>query len=578
MYLKNQKTKAGLVPPLFRSVQMNHKIRYLIIVAFFLLCAGRSWGIETKAGPVDITIEPVLSSEWVCYIQDGDLYIRNLDNAPVKIRSGKDAEASIMNPDIKAMGDSIFAAWVERGSGGNKVMFTSSNGEKTIFGKPVELIAETNATRVKILATGEGKVYILEFLSGKEAEIFINMSSDNGSTFKRIRLGKDNLDALYNPSPIVIDDILYIFFMGVKGDKKYFVINAYEIPSMKLKDSILFRGTEGISFIEAFMIKQNPAAIYKTMNDGKFVLEGVIKKKAGWKSFSIDGTKGLDVARMDYHAWEDGRILIVFSGEEREKFKQRIYAAVNEDGGKDWDVGRIDKKEFDNTRSWLPRMAVDGDKVVVVWEDSRDIRSRIRMKMSSDRGKTWMERDTSVSDSKYYAFRPRISFTNGAFYVAWHQFMDDEKKIANLVLVKLRWDDLVKMTSQKEKGISIGKKEALLRERVKTYWKGMIKKGLKTTYEIHDPFYKARIPFDYYSAHRGPMVYRSYNIEDLKIEGNEATVRIKVKYEVPKIIILGKETSMPPKEITTEDTYLFIDGTWYRKFVDAMSGGSAIDY
>lgn len=557
---------------------MNHKIRYLIIVAFFLLCAGRSWGIETKAGPVDITIEPVLSSEWVCYIQDGDLYIRNIDNAPVKIRSGKDAEASIMSPDIKAMGDSIFVSWTERGSGGNKVMLTSSNGKRTIFGKPVELIAETKATRVKILATGEGKVYILEFLSGREAEIFINMSSDNGSTFKRIQLGKDNLDALYNPSPIVIDDILYIFFMGVKGDKKYFVINDYEIPSMKLKDSILFRGTEGISFIEAFMIKQNPVAIYKTMNDGKFVLEGGIKKKTGWESFSIDETKGLDVARMDFHVWEDGRILIVFSGEDREKFKQRIYAAVSEDEGKNWNVSRIDKKEFDNTRSWLPRMAVDGDKVMVVWEDSRDIRSRIRMKMSSDRGKTWMERDTPVSDSKYYAFRPRISFANGAFYVAWHQFIDDEKKVADLVLVKLRWDDLVKMTSKKERGISLRKKEALLRERVKAYWKGMIKKGLKTTYEIHDPFYKARIPFDYFSAHRGPMVYHSYNIEDLKIEGNEATVRIKVKYEVPKIIILGKETSMPPKEITAVDTYLFIDGTWYRKFVDAMSGGSAIDY
>jgi len=37
-----------------------------------------------------------------------------------------------------------------------------------------------------------------------------------------------------------------------------------------------------------------------------------------------------------------------------------------------------------------------------------------------------------------------------------------------------------------------------------------------------------------------------------------ASVRIKVKYDVPKIIILGKEASIPPKEITIEDTYLFI--------------------
>ena len=74
------------------------------------------------------------------------------------------------------------------------------------------------------------------------------------------------------------------------------------------------------------------------------------------------------------------------------------------------------------------------------------------------------------------------------------------------------------------------------------------------------------------------MVYHGYFLEDLKIEGNVATVKIKVKYDVPKITILGKETSIPPKEITAEDTYLFIDGTWFRKFVDALSGGSAIDY
>jgi hypothetical protein len=51
-----------------------------------------------------------------------------------------------------------------------------------------------------------------------------------------------------------------------------------------------------------------------------------------------------------------------------------------------------------------------------------------------------------------------------------------------------------------------------------------------------------------------------------------------VKYEVPKLIILGKETSIPLTEMITEDVYLFIDGTWHRKFVDAMSGGSSIEY
>lgn len=199
-------------------------------------------------------------------------------------------------------------------------------------------------------------------------------------------------------------------------------------------------------------------------------------------------------------------------------------------------------------------MAVDGDKVAVVWEDSRDIRSGVRMKLSPDRGRTWVEKDIPVSgskNSKNYAFRPRISFAKGTFYIAWLQFRDDEKRAADMVMLKLRWGDTAKIASKKERGISLKKKEALLRERVNAYWKGMIKKDLKTTYKIHDPFYRARIPFDYYSAHRSPMVYHSYSIESVKIEGNVATVKvkIKVKYEVPKLTILGRETSIPQKRL-----------------------------
>jgi hypothetical protein len=200
------------------------------------------------------------------------------------------------------------------------------------------------------------------------------------------------------------------------------------------------------------------------------------------------------------------------------------------------------------------------------------------MKLSADRGNTWMQRDIPLSDTKRHAFRPRISVAKGTFYAAWDQFRDDERKMADLVMTKLRWDEAVKMASQKDKGVGLKKKEALLRERVNSYWKGMLKKDLKVTYELHDPFYKAKTPFHSYASHRGPMVYHSYSIEGTKIEDNVATVRVKVTYEVPKITIMGKETSISEKEVTAEETYLFVDGKWFKKFVDAMSGGSAIHY
>ncbi len=189
-----------------------------------------------------------------------------------------------------------------------------------------------------------------------------------------------------------------------------------------------------------------------------------------------------------------------------------------------------------------------------------------------------MDGDIAVSSSKFVALRPRIGFTKGTFHLAWHQFRNDERNLADLIMMHVKWDEAVKMASRKDKGVSLRKKEALLREKVNAYWKGMLKKDMKVTYEIHDPFYRSKMPFDVYAVQRGPMVYHRYSIEEVKIRGNEAEVKIKVNYDVPKMMVLGKETSIPPKEVVVEDTYLFIDGRWFRKFVDALSGGSAIDY
>lgn len=557
-----------------------HITRILVTLLVFLFSfAGQAAGYDRwKTGPVDFTLEPILSAEWVCYIQGDDLFVKRMGNTPLEIRRRQDATGVIISPSLRVLGDSLFIAWIEKGSGDNRVMFLASHDNGKRLGKAVELAARTKATQVRLLADKRERLLLIEAASGKGPEIILHLSLDRGESFKRIPLNIDGLDFLYNPTSVVIDDMLYLFFSSTRGREKQMGVKPFDLSSEKPMDYVVLRETEEVSFNEAFNVKNAPAVIYKTSRGGKIVFEGAVRSSTGWETFSIKSAEGLDVARMDYHAWGDGRILIVFSGEERSKFKQRIYAAVSADDGKIWDMRRIDSKESDNTRAWLPSMAVDGDRVAVVWEDSRDIRSGIRMKLSSDRGKTWMDRDIPVSDSKRFAFRPRISFAKGGFYVAWHQFRDDEKKVADLAMVNLKWGDAVKKASRKEKGISLKEREALLRKRVKAYWEGMIKKDLKITYKTHDPFYRARIPFDYYAAHRGPMVYRSYSIESVRIEGNEAFVKIKVRYDVPKITILGKDTSIPVKEVIAEDTYLFIDGTWHRKFVDAISGGSAIDY
>lgn len=553
-----------------------HKVILVLVILF--LHAGAVWSEEIES--VDHAIEPILSADWGCYVKDGDLYIVNArdTSAALKVRDSKDAAAMIITPDLRVSGELIFVTWIERGTDGSNVLYRFSNDGGKTLGDVAVLSKKTKATYVSCLIDEKKRILIIEGSFGEKPLFSLHVSSDNRKTFKEYPLDMKGFSFVSGFTPLIVNDTLHFFIYGKENEKNVIATNSFEISTATLKEYRTLKEPGVISFIEPFQVNREPAVIYKTFYEDTFVLEGFIKGESGWDPFSVKAARGLDVARLDYHVWDDGTILIVFSGEKKWDFKQRIYRAISTDRGKTWDVKRVDTKQYDNTRSWLPRLAVNSDKVAVVWEDSRDIRSEIRMNLSSDKGKTWLEKDFPISSETKDAFRPRTSFTNGAFFVAWHQFRDDERKVANLSTERLLWIDAERLAKKKKKDLSHKEKEDSLRKRLEDYWNGMIKKELSTTYRLHDPFYRARTPFEYYASHRGPMVYHSYTIEDIKVEGNVASVKVKVVYEVPKLTFFNQETSIPRKETVIEDTYLFIDGTWYRKFVDALSGGSAINY
>lgn len=552
-----------------------------IVLCFILFFPALIWSQEPRqTGSIDYSLEPILSQEWVCYIQDGDLYIRSIKQPPHMIRSIKEASGAILSPAMKVIGDLIHISWIEKGRENNQILFASLK-TKNMSKRDIKFITNTKATELILFPVSNNKLYIIELAYDKDSEVFINIidiSSPMKEPFKRIPLKIEGIDYLYHYAPLVVENTFYLFIAGAVDGKNIIGVSLSDTSFAENKGYYKLNETGSVSFIEALSVKNKPVVMYKTAKEERFVLEGLIKRENGWDAFSIKDSEGIDIARMDSYVWEDGRILIVFSGEERGKFKQRIYSAASDDEGANWIIKRIDNKQFDNTRSWLPRLSVKDKVVAVVWEDSRDIRSAIRLNLSKDRGKTWSNKDILISDPKKISFRPKINLSKENFYASWHQFKDDERSAAGIILKKLDWEKAVKLSLKKEHGLSLKQKETFLKQRVNTYWKAMINKNLKTSYMIHDPFFRAKIPYEYYASRRGPMIYHNYSIEGIKIEENVALVTVKVRYEVPRFIIQGKESSIPPKEVRAEDTYLFIDGKWFRKFVDVMSDGSAIDY
>ncbi|MHC4184027.1 MAG: hypothetical protein ACYSR0_11840, partial [Planctomycetota bacterium] len=257
---------------------------YVINLLWFIIIFPSVWASEIE-GPVDHTIEPVLSSEWVCYVREGGLYVKQSGEQPLKIRSAKEAKASILSPDMKAHDNTLFISWIEKGFKGNRLFFTSLGSKDKSKVQPIELSVNTKAMRTRIFVDNNGNLFVLEIVQGSKPELLVNLSSDGGLSFKRLPLDTEGVDSLYYPTPVVVDDTLYVFFNGEQGNNQYLGMKAYELPSLRVRDSELIRKTGGISFIEAFNVKNSPLAVYKRIYNNRFVLDVAVKINKKWDSF-----------------------------------------------------------------------------------------------------------------------------------------------------------------------------------------------------------------------------------------------------------------------------------------------------
>ena len=142
---------------------------------FFLICfligfADVSRGLEI-AEDIDYTLEPVLSSEWVCYIKNGNLYLRTTGELPIRINGIKDDAGEVFSPDLEVKGNSIFVSWFEKRLGVNKLFFAVSPGRSKPVFRTVELSGSTQAATAKIIPLNNGRASVLEIYPGNPPEI-----------------------------------------------------------------------------------------------------------------------------------------------------------------------------------------------------------------------------------------------------------------------------------------------------------------------------------------------------------------------------------------------------------------------
>ena len=138
----------------------------------------------------------------------------------------------------------------------------------------------------------------------------------------------------------------------------------------------------------------------------------------------------------------------------------------------------------------------------------------------------------------------------------------------------------------KTTGTNMGKdlespgKTALLRERANDFWNASVKEDYDTVYSLYDPFFRARNPdkSEVIRKLMGKIKYHSFEVKDVRIEGNIARVTVSIVYSIPPVKLKEQVFSAPETAAEFEETWLYIYDNWYKEYYSSMMEKGFAEY
>jgi len=96
--------------------------------------------------------------------------------------------------------------------------------------------------------------------------------------------------------------------------------------------------------------------------------------------------------------------------------------------------------------------------------------------------------------------------------------------------------------------------------RAETFWEARVAGDLITCYKFEEVSKMGKQPASIYIRKHGGLVYKSAEITETEVNGEEATVKVKLSYIIPA---LGSRNAFNMEAV---DSWKLIDGEWYHHF------------
>ena len=499
---------------------------------------------------------------------------RQLMDETARVRGGNHYQLHVQDQNLQAL-------WWSHQDGKN-VYFTSSVDEGQHFA-PVSMVNDDHGILPPYTLTRApqgvvGVTYHDERLTGYQT--YFNRSTDNGRTWATPDQRLDTAPAkgrtsdVHEPQSVESGSVWVSAWTDVVYPEGGGI--GYRIVSRHSEDAGLSWSSQEVLYssdrqITSLVVRAQGAHIVIAADELSRGIVALASQDNGrsWRGTGVlVGTDQMSNSGIDLTV-AGGRAHLVWM-QDRKDEKTRIMRSSLDIAQAKWlgTVQRLDLKVHENTRSISPKvLATSQGGLLTTWVDYRDIRPNIYLSASNDQGQTWSAPQALLKPGEVSAGWPQLVPWRNQVAIAYEVYPTELVMNGKLVLRLLAVGDASKglVGMARAPQVNEADRKVKLEKRVKALWESRVAGDYDKAYEIFDFAYKTATSKKAYLDNVGVITYLSYFVEDMVITGNEASVKMKVKYEVKPTIMLstGKPITVPAVEVQSPSTWVWVSSEWY---------------
>lgn len=521
------------------------------------------------------------------------LMIRNLQSGKEALVAGLPVGANRAALSSYSDEQNIYVAWRNRlavdgkdgvGKIGDKSIYIARSNDGVVFDAP-QLLSTSNGAFTPILAGNKtGAVYAVwqDERDGGNYDLYFNVSNDHGATWKKkdMRLDVGDVNASFSAEPFLRAEGDNVWVTWVEAGKDICAVfvrhSANRGENWSPAVEIAQCGSKQFLYPQLAISNGKLHAYWYHSTDVKRSTSNDWGKTWGPVSTVIE-TEGPETLLHELVIAEDaaGSVHLLYGKRGGAKFSRtNLYYMKANDGESFSRSVRLNSGVEYSDSAILANIAFDNkNNPMVAWTDYRFFRSTVVGTYSADQGKTWtndflLSAETDKGTSQF----PHLATVNGDWWVSMVSYVGPN------ATSMLQGVTQVSRVDPKERALDAVSSHAAvdtskLEQRVKAWWDTRLKEDWAGSYDLMDPFMRAKNSKKGYISSQGLVQYYGYEVVGFEMTGpRQASVKVKYTSEMPELEINNKKYSVPKKEVEITQDWIFVDGNWYFLFKDLFGG------